>query len=195
MRRSVTLLGLGLALALGGCGVFRVARTGPEAEAWAAARQRHTRGAALYDRLETHAIATAVWQAPEVRARRVAQVATWRVMTAEERRALEAAEAADQARWEEALVFLFTTDPKANDLDAKKSIWRVALVGQVGERLPAEVRAVPPDAELRALYPAIHEYDVVYRVRFARGQDQGPGPFTLRIAGAAGRMDFAFGEE
>ncbi len=192
MRRALPLLGLVLALA--GCGVLRAARAGPETEAWEAARQRFTRKAQLYDRLETYAIATAVWQAPEVRARRAAQVATWRVMTAEERKALEAAEAADQARWDEAMVFLFTTDPRGNDLDARKSIWRVALVGPAGERLPAEVRTVPVDAELRALYPAIHEYDVVYRMRFARGQGEGPGPFTLRIAGAQGRMDFAFGE-
>ncbi len=184
-----------LLLALASCGALRVARAGPEAEAWAAARQRHTRSAQLYDRLETHAIATAVWQAPEVRARRAEQVATWRVMTADERRALLAAEEADQARWDEAWVFLFTTDAKANDLDARRSVWRVALVGPKGERLPAEVRAVPVDGELRALYPAIHEYDVVYRLRFARGQGEGSGPFTLRIAGSSGRMDFAFGAD
>jgi len=181
-----------LLLALTSCGVLRLARAGPEAEAWEAARQRFTRTAQLYDRLETHAIATAVWQAPEVRARRAEQVATWRVMTAEERRALLATEEAEQARWEEALVFLFTTDPRANDLDARRSVWRVALVGSKGERLPAEVRSLPVDSELKALYPGIHDYDVVYRIRFGRGQGEGAGPFTLRIAGAAGRMDFAF---
>jgi len=184
-----------LLLALAACSALRIARTGPEAEAWEAARQRFTRTAQLYDRLETHAIATAVWQAPEVRLRRAEQVATWRVMTAEERKALLAAEEAERARWDEAMVFLFTTDPKSNDLDARKSVWRVALVGPKGERLPAEARIVTVDGELRALYPAIHEYDVVYRIRFARGQGEGPGPFTLRIAGAPGKMDFAFGPE
>jgi hypothetical protein len=193
MSRPLALLALGLGLC--GCSALRVARAGPEAEAWEEVRNRFTRKAALYDRLETHAMTTAVWQAPEVRASRAALVASWRAMTAEERKAQEASEAAEHARWDEVLVILFTTDPRDNDLDARRSVWRVAAVGPKGERLPAEVRQTPVDSELRALYPEIHQYDLVYRVRFARGQGEGAGPFTLRIAGSEGRMDFPFGEE
>jgi len=189
MRRALPLL----LAALAACSVLRNPYAGPAADAWGAARKASTRTAKVYDRFETHAIATAIWQSAEVRARRVAQIATWRAMTAEERQALSAAEAADEARWDEFLVLLFTTDVRTNDLDAKKSIWRVALVRPDGEQLPAEVRAVPVDGELRALYPDIHEYDLVYRVRFPRRPGLGDAPFTLRIAGAEGQMDFPFG--
>jgi hypothetical protein len=188
------LLLAGLA-ALASCSVLHNPRAGPEADAWTAARARWTRVAKLYDRFETHAISTATYQAPEVRTRRAEQVAAWKAMTAAERADLLAAERAEGERWEEFLVALFTPDPRDNDLDVRQSIWRVALaVDGEPDLLPSEVRIIRPDGTLRDLYPHLHEYDVVYRIRFGRR----PGPalpgraFTLRIAGSEGRMEFAF---
>jgi len=181
-----------LAAALASCSFVQNPSLGPEAEAWAAARQRFTRSARFYDRLESHSTGSATWQAPEVRRSRAEQVAAWRAMTSEERQALVAAEEAEAARWDEFLLALYTTDAKANDLDAPRSSWRVALVRPEGEKLPAEVRSLPATPELRALYPAIRDHDLVYRIRFARSSSAGEGPFTLRIAGSEGRLDFAF---
>ena len=181
------------ALALAGCSVLHQPRLGPEADAWTTARARYTQGAKLYDRFETHAIATATWQVPEVRARRVDQVAAWKAMTASERQALAAREREEGARWQEFLLVFFTSDARDNDLDARDTVWRVALLreGQP-ERLPAEVKVVRVDSLLRDLYPSIHEYDTVYRIRFARKDGDADGAATLRIAGSEGRMDFVF---
>lgn len=189
MRRA---LALG-ALALAACSVLHQPRLGPEADAWAAARDRYTQVAKLYDRFETHAIATATRQVPEVRARRVDQVAAWKAMTATEREAMAAREREEGARWQEFLLVLFTTDARDNDLDAKNTVWRVALLreGQP-QRLPAEVKVVRVDSLLRDLYPTIHEYDTVYRIRFARDGGDPDGAATLRIAGSEGKMDFVF---
>jgi hypothetical protein len=75
-------------------------------------------------------------------------------------------------------------------------VWRVALVipGEP-DRLPAErAREIRTDAMLRRLYPEIGDFDTVYRVRFARTQPLDGRPFTLRLAGAKGRLDFQYGE-
>jgi hypothetical protein len=91
-------------------------------------------------------------------------------------------------------VAFFTTESRDNDLDAPRSIWRVALLSEgQPEQLPVEVRTVRSDGLLRDLYPYIHEYDVLYRVRFPRAGPAGRPP-TLRIAGSEGQMDFRFGE-
>jgi len=191
MRRSLSLV----ALLLGGCAVFQDPHAGPEADAWVAARDRHTRFARLMDRFETHASASVIWQSPELRAQRVARVASWRAMTAEERAAMLRAEEAEAARWEEFVVIFATAERDDNDLDARKSVWRVALVvAGEGEEPAAEVRAITADSQLRDLYPQIEIHDLVYRVRFPRWLS-GPlasRPFVLRIAGSQGQMDFAY---
>jgi hypothetical protein len=181
--------------ALAGCSVLHNPRGGPEAEAWTATRTRWTRGARLYDTFETHALATALYESPEARRRRVEVVAEWKAMTAEERNGALAAEEAEAAKGEEFLLSFFTPDTRDNDLDDRRTVWRVALVLDDGELLPTEIRARKVDGLLRDLYPFIHEYDTVYRIRFPRA----PGGaldgrrFVLRIAGSRGKMDFAFG--
>lgn len=185
-----------LLLLAGACSVLHDPHAGPASAPWAAARAHFTRTGKLYDRFETHAIGTATYQAPEVRARRVAQVSAWKAMSAAERAALEAQEAADAERWDEFLVAFFTTETRDNDLDTKGSVWRVAVVVE-GEPdvLPAEIRTVRVDSLLKSLYPHIQEFDLVYRVRFPRqaGPPLAGRRFTLRIAGSEGRMDFVFG--
>jgi hypothetical protein len=196
--RAAAAIPAALALALagaGGCSVLRDARSGPTAEAWERARAQATREARSYDRFETHAIASATWLSPEVRARRADQVADWRAMTDGERAALKAAEAAEAARVDEFVVSLFTSDLRDNDLDAPQSIWRVALLAEgQPERDAPKIQLLSADAQLRNLYPFIHTYDTVYRVTFRRvegGPPLGEG-FTLRIAGSRGRLDFRY---
>jgi hypothetical protein len=187
----------GALLAIAGCGVVgRVAdaepKPGPQEGAWAEARRRFTRDAKLYDGLTMRAFATVIYDAPEVRAARVDRVAAWKAMTPAERAALESAERAAAARFEEFTVSLVTGDRNDNDLDSPRTAWRVALVPAQGpESLPVDVEQVPADALLRTLYPRVGDFDVVYRVRFARVDGLAP-PFALRMAGPRGRMEFAY---
>jgi hypothetical protein len=165
----------------------------PEEIRWVAARAGHTGTVKLYDGLALVAFADATWESPEVRAARVERVASWRAATEPERAALRAEEEALAARYDELTLSFFTPDTAENDLDASTTAWRIALVPQAGpERLPVEVRVLRADALLRALYPTIGDFDVVYRIRFARAAEPLAPPFTLRIAGPRGRIDFRF---
>jgi hypothetical protein len=161
---------------------------------WAALRERATRSGKLYDGLGTNAFLRAVYQASDVRQARVSRLATWSAMPAVERDRLLAAERDEAARYDDFLVSLFTPNRADNDLDATRSIWRVALVvpGE-GERLPVGISQVKADSTLRALYPGIGDFDVVYRVRFARWEPPlAQRRFVLRLAGARGRIDLEF---
>ena len=188
MRRAAALL-----LLLTACRLPPQPRPPSDVGDWAAARDRVTRSGKLYDGLTTNAFARTVYLPREVREARVARVAAWKVLGAEETERLLAAERDEAARYDDFLVFLFTPDPADNDLDTARSVWRVALVaaGQP-DRLPESVRGVHPDALLRELYPTLGDFDTVYRVRFARDATRRGPPFTLRLAGAKGRLDFGY---
>jgi hypothetical protein len=158
------------------------------------ARRRALRSGKLYDGFTTNAFVTTVYQSREVREARVARVAAWKVMTGEETEKLLATERAEADRYEDFLVFLWTPDRLDADLESLRSVWRVALVvpGEP-DRLPAErSHEVRTDAMLRQLYPEIGDFDTVYRVRFARTQPLDGRPFTFRMAGAKGRLDFQY---
>jgi hypothetical protein len=161
---------------------------------WASVRDHFTRAAKIYDGFSTNAFISAVYQSPAVREARVARLATWKAMTAEEREKLLAAEREEAAQYDEFLVSVFTPNRADNDLDANPSNWRVALVvkGQ-GESLPVQVVSVRTDATLRQLYPMVGDFDVAYRVRFARVDPPiVDRVFTLRLAGAIGRVDLVY---
>ena len=161
---------------------------------WPALRGRMTRAGKLYDGLATNAFAQAVYLPREVREARVARVAAWKAFTVEETERMLVAERDDAARFEEFLLSLFTPESADNDLDTPKSIWRVALVMAGGEDiLPASIQLIRPDSMLRALHPEIGDFDVVYRVRFPRTRPLADRPFTLRLAGAKGRIDLKYG--
>ncbi|GEJ55500.1 hypothetical protein [Anaeromyxobacter diazotrophicus] len=163
--------------------------------AWGAERARFTRSGKIYDGLATNAFVSAVYEPAEVREARVDRLATWRALTAPEREALLASERADAARYEEFLVSLFTTDRADNDLDTRRSIWHVALVVPGGgEVLPEKIELQRIDANVRELYPNVGDFDAVYRVRFPKQPEPLVGrPFTLRLAGARGRVDLDYG--
>lgn len=175
---------------------FMEPQTNPPADQgeWSAVRDRATRAGKLYDGLGTNAFVRAVHQTPGVRQARVSRLAAWTAMTAAERDRLLAAERDEGAQYDDFLVSLFTADRADNDLDAVRSIWRVALVvpGE-GERLATGITEVKADATLRALYPAIGDFDLVYRVRFARWNPPlAQRRFILRLAGARGRIDLEY---
>jgi hypothetical protein len=196
--RALSKLGVAaLPLVLGACFVFARSQPRPPTQegVWAKERDHFLASAKLYDGLATRAFASAVYQAPRVREARVARLAEWRSMTNEERDRLLAAERDEGERYDDFLVSLFTVERPENDLDTPRSIWRVALVLEgEGDLLPEKIEALRTDATLRTLYPMIGDFDVAYRVRFPRrpGVAVADRVFTLRIAGARGRLEFPF---
>jgi hypothetical protein len=195
MRRLASAVALAAAL-----GCAEVPFVGPQPNPrpdegdWATVRDRATRARKLYDGLGMNAFIRAVYQAPDVRQARVNRLAIWKAMTDVERDGLLAAEQEEAAQYDDFVVSLFTPDRADNDLDAIRSIWRVALVVQgEGEKLPIGISQLRADATLRTLYPEIGEFDVVYRVRFPRWEPPlAQRPFILRLASARGRIDLQF---
>jgi hypothetical protein len=164
--------------------------------AWAAERDRFTRSAKLYDGLDDVAFATATYLAPSVRAARAARIAEWQGIPAAERDARVAAEARAGAEAEEFLLAFFTSDRRANDLATGRGTWRISLAIQVEggamEATPAKVEWVRVDPSIPMLYPYVTDFDQLYLVRFPRYAGAAPLaelPFTLRIAGALGRIE------
>lgn len=198
--RAARRLGAGvaaLAVALGGCNLPRQpVPTTLEGE-WAAQRDRFTRSAKAYDRLDDQVFVTATYQAPSVRVARVDRIAEWKAMTVEERERLLAAERADGERWEEFLLAFYTNDRQSNDLASTRSVWRLALaVEGAGELLPhGRPEIVRADATVTGLYPYVGNFDVVYRVRFPRWKGERPLqeiPFRLVVAGALAKVELRF---
>ncbi len=182
-----------LALALAGCHLPVEPRPPPDEGAWAALRASVTRAGKLYDGLATNAFAQAVYLRRDVREARALRVAAWKSLTAAETDRLLAAEREDAAGHEEFLVSLFTPTPSDNDLDASSTGWRLAIVAAgAPDELPTSVVQLRPDSMLRALYPEIGDFDVTYRVRFARKVPLEGRPFVLRLAGPRGRLDFVY---
>jgi len=187
-----------VALWLGGCALFprQPAPTTREGE-WAIQRDRFTRSGKRYDRLDDRVFATATYLAPSVREARVARLAEWKAMTAEERDRLMAAERADGESWEEFLLAFYTNDRDSNDLASTRSVWRLALVVEgAGDVLPAgRPEIVRADATLAGLYPHLGAFDIVYRVRFPRWKGERPlheTPFRLVVAGAPAKLELRF---
>jgi hypothetical protein len=129
----------------------------------------------------------------DVRDARVARIAAWKVLSPEETEQLLVAERDAAARYEEFLVFLFTPDFSANDLDSRNSIWRLALVIPGSpDVLPDRIEQIRADALMKKLHPEIGDFDTVYRVRFLRHQELGGKSFIFRLAGAKGRLDMQY---
>ena len=190
MRRAAALLPLLAA------GCLARAPSPPTTEGrWAEERDRWTRSAKLYDRLDEVAFATATYQALPVRLARVDRLAAWKGITPEERAALEAQERAEAAQLEDFFLAFYAFDRKANDLDLKEGTWRVALRVGDGQVLPASIALVPADPTVAVLYPYVASFDTLYRVRFPAWRGERPlaeTPFRLEIAGALGRIELDF---
>jgi hypothetical protein len=164
----------------------------PDEGPWGTIRTQNTRNVKLYDGLAVRAFATATWDSPAAREARAARVADWKAMSPAEREAWLSAERAAAAGGEEFTLALFTPERADNDLALPGTAWRVALVRADGtESLPVRVEEVRADTLLRTLYPAIGDFDVVYRLRFEAAPPLA-SPFTLRLAGPRGQIDFPY---
>lgn len=199
-RRRVLLAVAALAFAAGCARVDRLLESAPEPTpeegAWAQQRERWTRKASIYDGFAMRALATGTYQAPEVRRARAERLAAWKGMAAPEREALLAQEEAELASFDDFVLAITTADAADNDLDARSTAWRVALVFPgAPDVLATDIVELRPDAQLRTLYPHISDFDLVYRIRFPRtaGSETWKKTFTMRIAGPRGRLEFPFG--
>ncbi|HET7754388.1 MAG TPA: hypothetical protein VFK85_10810 [Anaeromyxobacteraceae bacterium] len=200
-RRRVLLAAAVLATAVACARVDRLLETSPkpspEDGAWAEQRDRWTRQASLYDGLAMRALATATYQSPEARRTRAERTAAWKAMTPPERAALLADEESELQKYDDFVVSITTADPADNDLNSRTTDWRIAIVrSDAPDVVGPEVVELRADALLRTLYPKIGDFDTAYRVRFARqpGIETWAKPFTLRLAGPRGRLDFPFGQ-
>jgi hypothetical protein len=162
---------------------------------WALVRDAATRRTTLYDRFRHRATATATHLSLAVREARARRLAEWLGWTPEELETRLAAERAEAAGGEEFILCFYTADSRANDLDAPRSVWRVALkIGDV-DLLATRVTSIDSDATTAGLFPYVGPFDVVYRVslpRPAAGALDGK-PFVLQIASTLGKVDLDYG--
>ncbi len=188
-----------LAAALAGCGlnalVARAPTPGAREGEWATVRDVATRRGSVYDGVEHRATATATHLGLAEREARARRLGEWLGWTPEELDRRLAAERAEAAQGEEFLLALYTADPKANDLDAPRSIWRVALETDEGEVVASRVEVLTSDATITALFPYVGGFDTVYRVRFPPAADGSLAGrmFALELSSPLGRIDLGYG--
>jgi hypothetical protein len=185
-----------LALALAGCAFLQRAPLPATSEgAWASERDRATRRAYLYDGLKHRATATATLLSPEVREARARRLAEWFGWTPAELEARLAQERAEAQQGEELLVAFYAADPRDDDLDAPRSVWRVAARADETDLVATRVTSVERDATTLGLYPYVGPFDTVYRV-FVPHPPAGPlggRAFVFEIASARGKLTLDFG--
>lgn len=159
--------------------------------------KRYSGTAEVYSNFDTHLFTGGTFQTWPFREARVRRMAQFLAMTPAEieQRLLE-----ERADWEQHYVFdlgTWTQDPKYDDFDTKKSIWRIALVTGRGEVLPTEIKRVQRvDHNLRALYPYMGMFWVHYRVKFPKTLadgtpvvPKGTEEVMLRVASTLGKAE------
>lgn len=162
---------------------------------WAKVRDAVTRRAILYDGLKHRATATATYLSLAVREARARRLAKWLGWTPKELEDRLAKERAEAAAGEEFLLAFYTAVPLENDLDAPRSIWRVALKVGTEDLLATRATSQESDATTVGLFPYVGPFDVVYRVILPHSPS-GPlegRPFVLELASARGKLEIDFG--
>jgi hypothetical protein len=196
MTAALRLAAAAALVALAGCPYHpRAPMPRPREGEWSQERNRETRRAILYDGLQHRATATATYLSPEVRVARARRLAEWLDWTPKELEDRLAQERAEAAAGEELVLAFFTAQPRENDLDAPRSIWRVALKVGSEDLLPTRVTSVQADATLAELFPYVGPFDVVYRVSLPHSPS-GPivdRPFIVQLASALGKIELDFG--
>jgi hypothetical protein len=182
--------------ALTGCPIHARSPIPPtRAGEWQLARDAATRRALLYDGLKHRATATATHLSPEVREARARRLAEWFGWNPEELEARLAQERAEAAAGEEFVLAFYTADSRSNDLDAPRSVWRVALKADSEDVLARRVTSIDSDATTVGLFPYVGPFDVVYRV-FLPYPPSGPvagKAFALEISSALGTLSLDYG--
>jgi hypothetical protein len=158
---------------------------------------RYSRHAELFSGVEggedTRMFSAATYQSLTFREARVRRVGTFRAEPPEVIDQKLAAERAENDQFDDFYFGVNMVDYRYDDFDRKKSIWRIALVGDSLEQTPSVVERVGRSSlDVRALYPYMGDFWVAYRIRFGK-LTQGRGEhLTLRIASTLGRIEMTF---
>jgi hypothetical protein len=188
-------------LALAGCSRLPVLPHQPSPPStegdWAKLRDRYTRRALLYDGFKHRATATATLLTKEVREARARRLADWLGWTQVELDARLAQEQTELAEGEEFFVSLYTADPRENDLDATRPIWRVAVKVSGEDVLARRMTAAERNVNSVGLFPYVGPFDIVYRVILppAPGGALADREFVLELASGQGKMTLDFAGE
>jgi hypothetical protein len=194
--RGLLVAAVAAALSLAGCPFHPRAPLPTTVEGeWAAQRDGATRRAILYDGLKHRATGTATLLSLEVREARARRLAEWYGWTPAELEARLAAERADARAGEEFLLSFYTADSRDDDLDAPRSVWRVAVQAEGGDVVANRVTSIERDATIVGLFPYIGPFDTVYRVFVPRvpGGPLSGQKFTLQVSSARGMVALQFG--
>lgn len=155
-----------------------------------------TGSAELYAAFDTNAFLAATLQTPAFRASRARREAAFRSETQVELDARMSKEREAEGLGHEWIVGVNVVDPAHQNLDRKKSSWRVAMVTPTGTYLPTRIERVGrATLGMRALYPYLDTFWVAYRVWFPREVDgrevipPGSAQVTLQLAGVLGSAD------
>jgi len=163
---------------------------------WALVRDAATRRAVLYDGFRHRATATSTHLSLPVREARARRLAEWLGWTEQELAGRLAQERKEHAAGEEFLLCFYTSDTRAQDLDAPRSVWRVALKVDGADVVATRVTSVDPDVNLAGLFPYVGPFDVVYRVLLPRPPSGDPAgkPFVLELSSAFGKVAVDYGD-
>jgi hypothetical protein len=132
----------------------------------------------------------AVYKSPEWRTAYAQKDADNRGLTGAARDQRLAQATADSAGPLEFELLVTTWDRRENDLDRKKSAWRIRMLDAAGAEIePTEiVKDKRPLLVIRSEFPSMGDFATAYIVRFARRD----GPLRLRVSSERGGVEVAW---
>jgi hypothetical protein len=168
----------------------------PEADArFATAYERWNQEKQIYSGFDVKMFFGVTDESMEFRQARVERLGLLRASTQIEIDQQLAKEKADHEKYQDFTIGVHANERQFDDFDRKDAIWRTALVTPKGEELPINWdRFGRPDLNVRALYPYLGDFWILYHVRFNRVVPADT-PVTLRLASSVGRVDFDFPAE
>ncbi len=93
------------------------------------------------------------------------------------------------------IVSAATREPDWNDLERKKSLWRITLEDEESnvQISPERIEVVSQkDERSRYFYQKMNVFNKTYRIRFPKDPLRGASPVVLHIAGPRGAIEFPF---
>ena len=189
-------LAVAAAVALAGGSTPREPTPQPNRGEWADVRDAATRQFKLYDGLIHRADAIVTYLSPQVREARARRLADWFAWTPADLQRRLADEEAESDRFDDFVLALYTADRNLNELDTRRTQWRISLEVSGGQMTSREVHALDVDSTVSSLFPYVGVFDVVYVVRFARVPGALPlegRPFVLRLSSGYGQLPLDFG--